>query len=102
MDRVAVFVDAGYLFAQGSKELCGQKLERRCISLDHQAAVDRLTKFAEAASGFPLLRIYWYDGTSTGPTPQHNTLADRPNTKVRLGVVNSMGEQKRCGLPDCY
>ena len=22
MDRVAAFVDAGYLFAQGSKELC--------------------------------------------------------------------------------
>lgn len=94
VDRVAVFVDAGYLFAQGSKELCGQKLERRWISLDHQAAVDRLTEFAEAVSGLPLLRIYWYDGTSTGPTPQHNTLADRPNIKVRLGVVNSMGEQK--------
>lgn len=94
MDRVAVFVDAGYLFAQGSKELCGQKLERRCISLDHQVAVDQLTEFAEAVSGLPLLRIYWYDGTSTGPTPQHNTLADRPNVKVRLGVVNSMGEQK--------
>ena len=94
VDRVAVFVDAGYLFAQGSKELCGQKLERRWISLDHQAAVDRLTEFAEAVSGIPLLRIYWYDGTSTGPTPQHNTLADRPNIKVRLGVVNSMGEQK--------
>ena len=94
MDRVAVFVDAGYLFAQGSKALCGRKLERRYISLDHQAATIRLTEFAEVASGLPLLRIYWYDGTSTGPTPQHNTLADRPNIKVRLGVVNSMGEQK--------
>ena len=28
MDRVAVFVDAGYLFAQGSIELCGTKLAR--------------------------------------------------------------------------
>ena len=26
MDHVAVFVDAGYLFAQGSAELCGAKL----------------------------------------------------------------------------
>ena len=94
VDRVAVFVDAGYLFAQGSKALCGQKLERRYVSLDHQVAIDRLTEFAEATSKLPLLRIYWYDGTSTGPTPQHNTLADRPNIKVRLGVVNSMGEQK--------
>ena len=28
MDRVAVFVDAGYLFAQGSVALAGQKLPR--------------------------------------------------------------------------
>lgn len=94
MDRVAVFVDAGYLFAQGAKELCGRKLERRFISLDYQAAAKQLTEFAEQVSGLPLLRIYWYDGTSIGPTPQHNTLADQPNIKVRLGFVNSMGEQK--------
>ena len=94
MDRVAVFVDAGYLFAQGAKALCGRKLERRFVSLDYQAAAEQLTEFAEEVSGLPLLRIYWYDGTSTGPTPQHNTLADQPNIKVRLGFVNSMGEQK--------
>ena len=94
MDRVAVFVDAGYLFAQGAKELCGQKLERRFVSLDYQAAAKQLTEFAEEVSGLPLLRIYWYDGTSIGPTPQHNTLADQPNIKARLGFVNSMGEQK--------
>ena len=29
MDRVAIFVDAGYLFAQGSIELCGALLTRR-------------------------------------------------------------------------
>jgi len=94
MDRVAVFVDAGYLFAQGAKALCGQKLERRFVSLDYQAAARQLTAFAEEVSGLPLLRIYWYDGTSIGPTPQHQTLADQPNIKVRLGFVNSMGEQK--------
>ena len=94
MDQVAVFVDAGYLFAQGAKEICGQKLERRFVSLDYQAAAKQLTEFAEEVSGLPLLRIYWYDGTSIGPTPQHNTLADQPNIKVRLGFVNSMGQQK--------
>ena len=94
MDRVAVFVDAGYLFAQGAKALCGQKLERRFMSLDYQAAAKQLTEFSAEVSGLPLLRIYWYDGTSVGPTPQHNTLADQPNIKVRLGFVNSMGEQK--------
>lgn len=37
MDRVAVFIDAGYLFAQGSIELSGVKLPRGQIELDHRA-----------------------------------------------------------------
>ena len=94
MDRVAVFVDAGYLFAQGSLELCGRKLERRHASLDHRALIDALKEFAERTSGLPLLRIYWYDGTSQGPTSQHNTLADQADMKVRLGFVNTAGQQK--------
>ena len=56
MDQVAVYVDAGYLFAlfaQGAKEICGQKLERRFVSLDYQAAAKQLTEFAEEVSGLP-------------------------------------------------
>jgi hypothetical protein len=68
MDQVAVFVDAGYLFAQGSALLAGRKLNRGEISLGHDAAIRSLTEFAERVSGLRLLRIYWYDGTSTGPT----------------------------------
>ena len=33
MDRVAVFVDAGYLFAQGAIEMFGKKLKRGEMSL---------------------------------------------------------------------
>lgn len=40
------------------------------------------------------MRIYWYDGTSQGPTPQHITLADQADVKVRPGFVNPRGEQK--------
>lgn len=94
MDRVAVFIDAGYLFAQGSKEVCGSKLTRRNILLDHATLIAKLKDFAEKLSGLPLLRIYWYDGTSQGPTPQHITLADQTDVKVRLGFVNLKGEQK--------
>ena len=94
MDRVAVFVDAGYLFAQGSKELCGMRLKRASIHLDHQVLIATLKDFAQSLSGLPLLRIYWYDGTSQGPTPQHITLADQADVKVRLGFVNPKGEQK--------
>ena len=94
MDRVAVFVDAGYVFAQGSKELCGAKLTRRYIDLDHDVLISTLKAFAEKLCDLPLLRIYWYDGTSQGPSSQHITLADQANIKVRLGFVNPRGEQK--------
>lgn len=45
VDRVAVFVDAGYLFAQGSKEISGRQLRRGEISLDHQALIRALKEF---------------------------------------------------------
>jgi hypothetical protein len=94
MDRVAVFVDAGYLFAQGSVALAGQKLPRGRLVLDHEKAIDALADFATRVSGVHLLRVYWYDGTSTGPSSQHITLAHLARVKVRLGFVNSVGEQK--------
>jgi len=94
MDRVAVFIDAGYLFAQGSVLLSGKKLPRAEITLIHEAMVNAFEAFAIGVSRVPLLRIYWYDGTSTGPTAQHLTLAHLHDVKVRLGFVNSVGEQK--------
>ena len=94
MDRVAVFVDAGYVFAQGSVALCGEKLARGEIVLDHGAAIAKLKAFAESKANLGLLRTYWYDGTAQGPTPQHITLAEQAGVKVRLGFVNSVGQQK--------
>jgi hypothetical protein len=94
MDRVAVFVDAGYLFAQGSVVLAGEKLARGRVRLNADAVAKFLAAFAVQVSSLPLLRIYWYDGTSAGPTSQHTELAFLPGMKVRLGFVNSVGEQK--------
>jgi len=99
MDRVAVFIDAGYLFAQGSILVSGARpgarpLPRSRTRLDEAAAVDFFEKVAGACANLPLLRIYWYDGTNAGPTPVHNSLAFRHNVKIRLGIVNSHGEQK--------
>ena len=62
--------------------------------LDHNALTAKLETFAEAAPRLPFLRIHWFDGTSQGPTPQHITLAGLANVKVRLGFVNSQGQQK--------
>lgn len=94
MDRVAVFVDAGYLFAQGSALLAGQKLPRSQVALNPEACTRALGDFARTLCGTGLLRIYWYDGTSTGPTSQQLGLAHLPDVKLRLGFVNSVGEQK--------
>jgi len=94
MDRVGVFIDAGYLFAQGSVLLAGKKLPRGESVLDGAKMIEVVETFAKRATGLPLLRIYWYDGTSAGPTKQHLKLAYLPGLKLRLGFLNSMGEQK--------
>lgn len=94
MDRVAVFVDAGYLFAAGSILLSGERHPRGRLLLDTPGVVRFLIDFATRVSDLPLLRVYWYDGTSSGPTTEHRTLAHSPNVKVRLGFVNTQGEQK--------
>lgn len=94
MQRVAVFVDAGYLFAQGSALVAGQKLPRGHITLNSETCIRLLAEFARSVSGVTLLRVYWYDGTSTGPTAQQLTMAHLADVKLRLGFVNSVGEQK--------
>jgi len=94
MDRVAVFVDAGYLFAAGSEAIAGTKLQRGDMRLDVDGAVNFLKAWAQDHTSLPLLRIYWYDGTSDGPTAVHNALAYANDVKVRLGIVNQFGQQK--------
>ncbi len=94
MKRIAVFIDAGYLFAQGSVLLTGQKRQRGEIEIDLDRALEALSALATQLSGVPLLRIYWYDGTGSGPTPQHIAVANKPNVKLRLGFVNTAGFQK--------
>ncbi len=87
-------MDAGYFFAQGSSLLTGKKTPRGDIAVDFDKMLDALEEFACRTTKLPLLRIYWYDGTSTGPTPQHVALAYKPRVKVRLGFVNTAGQQK--------
>ncbi len=93
MDRTAIFVDAGYLFASGSRLIAGEKLARSELYLDYDVALKLLVALAEALTGLPLLRTYWYDGATSGPTPQQAALAYRPNLKLRLGSMNREGTQ---------
>lgn len=96
--RVAVFIDAGYLYAQGSKALTGNlaPTRRTDIQLDQSALISRiLATTAEKAGSVELLRIYWYDGLIKGRlTDEQRSLADTDNVKLRLGVVSGAGQQK--------
>ena len=97
MSRAAIFVDAGYLFAQGSTALTGSKKNRTDTRLDKDAVLAELLAVArEQSSGAPLLRIYWYDGAlgHGGPTLEQEALANSDNVKLRLGLINRQGQQK--------
>jgi uncharacterized LabA/DUF88 family protein len=96
MKRHAIFVDAGYVFAQGSVSLLGSKIPRTQLRLDAPAIVTQLKSLALTQSpGVQLLRIYWYDGaTWSGPSVDHLAIARMDNVKLRLGSINSAGEQK--------
>jgi uncharacterized LabA/DUF88 family protein len=97
MGRVAIFVDAGYLFAQGSTALAGIKRPRTEVSLTARSAIEELKNVAKLkAPTCELLRIYWYDGTIIGSaiTSEQAAIADLDDAKLRLGFVNSHGEQK--------
>lgn len=96
MSRVAIFVDAGYLFAQGSACLTGEKRQRSQIKLNETAVLSELVAVATAKCGDArLLRTYWYDATlGSGMTAQHTTLAYADHVKLRLGVLNGHGQQK--------
>jgi uncharacterized LabA/DUF88 family protein len=94
VDRTAIFVDAGYLFASGSKLLTGDRQARSQVHLDHEAVLSLLIDLAQQLTSLPLLRIYWYDGASAGANPAQVALSYRPNVKLRLGLVNAQGQQE--------
>jgi len=95
MKRHAIFVDAGYVFAQGSVSILGKNTKRAGLKLDETEIIRQLKALALSQStGVEILRIYWYDGARNGPTLDHLALANTQDVKLRLGSINSGGEQK--------
>ena len=94
--RTAVFVDAGYLYAQGSAALVGSAQRRGALELDISGVMSKLRQTVEAqADDAPLLRVYWYDGVlPSGPSYEQQRIADTDNVKLRLGIINPYGQQK--------
>lgn len=95
MMRVAVFVDAGYLYAAGSASLLGTSATREMTDLNQSKTIAALRSTAlEKANDAQLLRIYWYDGVlPQGPSPEQRRIADADDVKLRLGIVTPHGQK---------
>ena len=72
----------------------GHARRRSELILDCCAAIETVAAKAKDISGLPLLRVYWYDGTDSGPTIQQRALAECADAKLRLGFVRK-DEQNR-------
>ncbi len=97
MTQIAVFVDSGYLFAQGSVLMAGQRQPRRNLRLEVKRVLRALYKARQVvAHDARLLRVYWYDGVPRGSTttPQQDEIAMAPYVKLRLGIIKADGGQK--------
>ncbi len=87
MDRCVVLVDAGYLLGAAASLLAGDP-SRSKVTVDHVALIAALRERAEAETGLPLLRIYWFDAApERRPMPEHRRLRVLPRVTVRLGAL---------------
>ncbi len=96
MDRLAVFVDAGYFFAAGGNAAFGVT-QRHLLHFPRpgQCVAEIIARASEMSDNENLLRVYWYDAlTGVTPTATQSTLAHLHGVKLRLGVLNQTGEQK--------
>ncbi|MER7500600.1 NYN domain-containing protein [Nonomuraea pusilla] len=87
MDRCALFVDAGYLLADGAMAVHGTR-HREAVSWDYPGLLQLMSDVSRERTGLPLLRCYWYEATVEGRrTPEHDALADLPGLKLRLSRI---------------
>ncbi len=87
MDRCALFVDAGYMLADGAMAVHGTR-RRESVSWDYEGLTQLLGSLARDRTGLPLLRCYWYEATVEGRrTAEHDALADMPGLKLRLAKL---------------
>jgi uncharacterized LabA/DUF88 family protein len=85
VDRCALFVDAGYVLADGAMAVHGTR-HRESVSWDYAGLLQFMGSIARERTGRPLLRCYWYEASVEGRrTSEHDSLADLPGLKLRLG-----------------
>jgi len=87
VDRCALFVDAGYVLADGAMAVHGTR-RGESVSWDYEGLLQLLSSLARERSGLPLLRCYWYETSVDGRrTAEHDALADMPGIKLRLAKI---------------
>ena len=99
MDRFAIFLDAGYMLAAASQAISGEATppRRKFISIASPAGLlAALQALAQSQCGIgSFLRMYWYDAMlGSSPSLEQSAIAYLPGAKLRLGTLNSAGEQK--------
>lgn len=99
MDRFAIFIDAGYMLAAASQAISGEPTppRRKFISIPSPAGLlASLQALARSQCGIgSFLRMYWYDAMmGSSPSLEQSAIAYLPGAKLRLGTLNSAGEQK--------
>jgi uncharacterized LabA/DUF88 family protein len=94
LNRYAVMVDVGYIYASAG-ELLFSASSRREYRVDAANLIHALTAHAEKQIRGELLRVYWYDAARDRvPTIDQRVIAQMPQVKLRLGNLNARGQQK--------
>ena len=92
--RHAILVDVGYLYAAVGLLIVGTT-SRRAFRVEADTLIGALIERAAAQIPGELLRVYWYDAARDRvPTVEQRQIAALPHVKVRLGNLNSAGQQK--------
>jgi uncharacterized LabA/DUF88 family protein len=92
--RHAILVDVGYLYAAVGLLVLGTT-SRRAFRIAADGFISALIERAAKRVPGDLLRVYWYDAARDRvPTVEQRQIAALPHVKVRLGNLNSAGQQK--------
>ncbi|WP_184786160.1 NYN domain-containing protein [Phytomonospora endophytica] len=93
--RYSILIDVGYLYAAAAEVLLGAT-SRREYKVDAEKLIGTLiARAAERLMDGELLRVYWFDAARDRvPTVDQRVIAQMDYVKVRLGNLNSRGQQK--------
>lgn len=93
MDRFAILIDAGYLYAAGGRVCCGTS-RRDEIVIDPQRVTAHLKERCREHCDREHLRTYWYDGAPEAvPTSEQLEFGSQPGVKLRLGRLTPSGQK---------